>query len=91
MGGNVEILLILCRLFFADDAMQTDIHKALAPFNVNSHRKCTFFGGNSQVYCDKLQDGLSADYFFTKKQIAMVFNKTTILSLFYLARFASIP
>ena len=21
--------------------MQTDIHKALAPFNVNSHRKCT--------------------------------------------------
>jgi len=29
-------------------------------------------------------------YFFTKKQIAMVFNKTTIVSLFYLARLASI-
>jgi len=27
---------------------------------------------------------------FTKKQIAMVFNKTTITSLFHLARLASI-
>jgi len=87
----LKFCLYFAGFFFADDAMQTDIHKALAPFNVNSHRKCTFFGGNSQVYCDKLQDGLSADYFFTKKQIALVFNKTTILSLFYLARFASIP
>ena len=86
----LKFCLYFAGFFFADDAMQTDIHKALAPFNVNSHRKCTFFGGNSQVYCDKLQDGLSADYFFTKKQIALVFNKTTILSLFYLAGVASI-
>jgi len=32
-----------------------------------------------------------AGYFFTKKQIAMVFNKTAILSLFFAARLASIP
>jgi len=31
-----------------------------------------------------------AGFFFTKKQIAMVFNKTTIMSLFYVATLASI-
>jgi len=29
-------------------------------------------------------------YFFTKKQLSMVFNETTIMSLFYVARLASI-
>jgi len=55
-----------------------------------------FVGSNSQVYYDKLQNRPSADFsstsrvLFTKKKIAMVFNKTTIMSLFYLARFANI-
>jgi len=31
-----------------------------------------------------------AEYLFSKKQIAMVFNKTTITSLFHLARLASV-
>jgi len=51
-------------------------------------------GRNSQVSCDKLQNRLpqisQVRYFFTKQQIAMVFNKTTILSLFYPARVANI-
>ena len=29
-------------------------------------------------------------YFFTKKKLSMVFNETTIMSLFYVARLASI-
>jgi len=29
-------------------------------------------------------------YFFTKKQIALIFNNTTIMPLVYFARFASI-
>ena len=68
--------------------------KEIAPFYSNSNKKIRFVGSNSQVYCDKLQNRLSADFkqgtFFTKKQIAIVFNKTTIMYLFYLARLASI-
>jgi len=50
----------------------------VAPFYSNSNKKIRFVGSNSQVYCDK---------FFTK-QIAMFFNKTTIMYLSYLARLA---
>jgi len=55
-----------------------------------------FVGSNNQVYGDKLQNRLQylqifqAGYFFTKKQVAMVFNETTIVTLFYLAKLASI-
>jgi len=57
-----------------------------------------FVGSNGQVYCERpaiiykidyLQI-FQAGYFFTKKQITMVFNETTIMTLFYLARHASI-
>jgi len=54
-----------------------------------------FVGSNSQEFWDKLYkiDYLQifqAGYFFTKKQIAVVFNKTTIVSFVYPARLASI-
>jgi len=45
-----------------------------------------FFGNSSQEYWSKLQNRLQifqARYFFTKKQIAMVFNKTTITLCLY--------
>ena len=78
----------------ADNAVQTDVHKALYPFCTKrnysilqqSSQKMHFVGSNSQVYCDKLQNRQSENfetgYFFAKKQIAMVFNKTTIRSFF---------
>jgi len=78
----------------ADDSLQTDVHKALAPFYVNSHKKCTSLAAIAKYIAisykiDHLQI-FQAGCFFTKKQIAVVFTKTTIMSLFYLASFASI-
>jgi len=90
MGGNVEILLILFRLLTMQ--CKRTFTKRLLHFT-SIATKMHFVGSNSQVYCDKLQNRLSADFsssvLFYKKQIAMVF-KTTIMSLLYLARFASI-
>jgi len=53
-----------------------------------------FVGSNSQVHCDKLQNRLSADssnkVLFYKEAVSTVFHKTTIMSLFYLGRLATI-
>jgi len=54
---------------FADDAMQTDVYKALYPFYTKKSlhfsavvTKIRFVGSNSQVYFNKLQTRLSADF-----------------------------
>jgi len=38
------------------------MQKENCPFYGNSHKKVHFVGTNSQVYCDKLQNGLSVDF-----------------------------
>jgi len=58
--------------------------KEIVPFYGKMH----FVGSSSQAFWDKLHkiDYLQifqAGYFFTKKQIAAVFNKTTIMPLVY--------
>ena len=73
--------------------MQGDVHKALAPFYGNSHKICTSLTAIARYIAilykiDYLQIFQAGH--FLKKQIAMVFNKTTIMSLFYLARLGSI-
>ena len=91
-----------CIFQVADDAMQIDVHKTHYSFYAKrncfisriSHKKCTSLAATARHIAisykiDYLQI-LQVEYFFTKKQIAMVFNKTTIMSLFYQARFASI-
>jgi len=44
-----------------------------------------FVGINSKVYCDKLKNTrlqiFQAGHLVSKKQVAVVFNKTTIMSL----------
>jgi len=82
--------------------MQTDVHKALcpfyakeiAPFYGSSHKKCTALAAIAWYialnYKIEYTHIFQAGYFLKKKQIAVVFNKTTIMSLFYLERFASI-
>jgi len=64
------------------------------PFYDNSHKKCTSLIpvaryiaiSNKTIYLRIFQAG----YVFTKKEIALVFNKATILCSFYLARLANI-
>jgi len=69
-GGNVDIFLILFRLLtmqckwtFTKRFTPTS-QKEIAPFYSNSHNshKIRFGGSKSQVYCDKLQNRLSADF-----------------------------
>jgi len=81
--------------------MQTGLHKAFclstqkktALFYGNSHKKCTSLAAiaryNAISYKIDYMQIFQAWYFFTK-QIAMVFNKTTIMPLFYFAKLASI-
>jgi len=69
--------------------------KAIAPFYGNSHKKCTSLAALARPFFDTLYkiDYLQiyqAGYFFTKKQIVVVFSKTTIMSFVYLARLTSI-
>jgi len=85
----------------SDDAVQTDVYKALYP--LYTKRNCSFYGNIHKKFAslaaiaryiaisykiDYVQIFL-AGYFFTKKQIAIVFNKTTIMSLFYLTTLGS--
>jgi len=55
--------------------------KEIAPFYSNSNKKFASLGAIARY--------IAIGYFFTKKQIAIVFNKTTIMYLFYRARLAS--
>jgi len=80
----------------ADDVMHTDVHKALYAFYTKINcsilrqqsQKIRFVGSSSQVYCDKLQNRLSVD--FSSRVLiykeANCHGKTTIMSLFYLAK-----
>jgi len=73
----------------ADNAMLTDVHAKRTDVQT-----CTSLAAIARYIAisykiDKLQI-FQAEYLFTKNQIAVVFSKTTILSLFYLARLASI-
>jgi len=75
------------KFFFLDQ-------KEYALFYGNSHKKSTSLPAIARYMAisykiDYLQF-FQAGYFFTKKKIAMVFNETTIMTLFYLARLASI-
>jgi len=67
--------------------------KEIAAFYGNSY-KCTLLAGIARYIAISNKTDYpqisQAGYFFTKQKIAMVFKKTTILSLFYLARVASI-
>jgi len=80
--------------------MQTDVHKALypfyaknAPFYGNSHKKYTSLAAIARCiaisYKIEYLQIFQAGCLFTK-QIAVIFNKTTIMSSFYLAGLASI-
>ena len=70
----------------------------IAPVYGNSHKKCTSLAAIARYITIRIscKTRLSTNflsriaYFFTKKQVSMVFNKITILSLFYLARLVSI-
>jgi len=98
-GGNVDILFILFRLLTMQakrtltKRFSLSTQKEIAAFYGNSH-KCTSLAGIARYiaisYKTNYPQISQAGYFFTKQQIAMVFNKTIILSLFYLARVASI-
>jgi len=67
--------------------------KEIAAFYGNSH-KCTSMAGIGRYiaisYKTDYPEISQAEYFFAKQQIAMVFNKTTVSSLFYQTRAASI-
>jgi len=90
MGSNVEILLVLLRLLtmqckrtftkrllgFTATVTKMHVVAAIAKYIVISYKI------DLQIF--------HTGYFFTKKQIAIVFNKTTIMSLFCLARLARI-
>ena len=68
--------------------------KEIAAFYGNSRKKCTSLAAIARYIAKSYKTDYpqisQAGYFFTKQQIAMVFDKTTILSLFYQARVASI-
>jgi len=83
--------------------MQADFRKALypfytkkiAPFYGNNHKKCTSLAAIARHFEISYTNRLSADFsnrvvFFTRKQISLVFNKTTIMPLVYPARLANI-
>jgi len=100
MEVNVDIFLILFRLLTMQykrtltKRFTLSTRNGIAPFYISSHKKFASLAAIARYIAisykiDYLQIFL-AGYFFTKKQIAMVFNKTTIVSLFYLARLASI-
>jgi len=65
-----------------------------APFYGNSHKKCTLLAAIARCiaisYKIEYLQVCQAGCLFTKKQIAVVFNKTTIMSSFYPAGLASI-
>jgi len=65
--------------------------KEIAPFYRNSNKKFASLAAKARYISYKIDYlQILSRYFFTKKQIGMVFNKTTIMYLFYLARLASI-
>ena len=90
--GGVEIFLILLRL----QTMQSkrtftkrftlSAQKEIAPFYSNHHKKCTSLAAIVRYIAISYKIGylqiFETGYFFAKKQIAMVFNKTTIRSFF---------
>jgi len=70
------------------------MQEEIAPFYGNNHKKCTSLAAIATYIAisykiDYLQI-FQAGYFFTKKQIVVVFNKTTIMCLLYQVRIASI-
>jgi len=96
-GVNLNILLILFRFLTNANGPSQSIlpfyTKKTALFYGNSHKKCTSLAAiaryNAISYKIDYMQIFQARYFFTK-QIAMVFNKTTIMPLFYFAKLASI-
>jgi len=95
-GDNVDILLILFR-FKTMQCKRTFtkffpiLHKKIAPFYGNSHKKCISLAAIARHFEISYT---SADFkqgaFFAENQIAVVFNKTTIMYLVYPARLVSI-
>jgi len=80
----------------ADNAMQTDVHKALYPFyttKIKPHVTVTatemsFVGSNNQVYYANLHNNwnLSKQGMSFPRSIAMVLTKPQNMTLFYLAK-----
>ena len=97
--GNVDIFLVLFRLLTMQckrtftKRFTLSTQKEITPFYGISHKKFTSLAATARYigisYKKDYLQIFQARYFFTK-QIAMIFNKTTIMSLFYLTRFASI-
>jgi len=101
-GDNADILLILfrfkmmqCKRTFAKRFTHST-QKEIAPFYGNNHKKCTSLAAIARHFeiklhkIDSLQIFQTGYFFFRKKQISVVFNKTTIMPLVYPARLASI-
>jgi len=104
-GDNVDILLILFRFMtmqlkrmFAKRFTHST-QKEIAPFDGNNHKKCTSvtaIARHFEISYTKQDYLISADFsnkqgtFFTKKQISVVFNKTTFMCLVCPARLARI-
>ena len=90
--GGVEILLILLRLLTMQSKrtftkrFTLSAPKEIAPFYGNSYKKCTSLAAIVRYIAISYKIGylqiFETGYFFAKKQIAMVFNKTTIMSFF---------
>jgi len=90
--NRFRLLTMQCKRTFTK-RFTLSTQKEIAAFYGNSY-KCTSLAGIARYIAISNKTDYpqisQAGYFFTKQKIAMVFKKTTILSLFYLARVASI-